>query len=263
MGNIGARIASKVTRAKQHLADLELALSAFRNSNAYEVRIKEDASIGKRIYYVHRIEDVPTDVTNIAADVIQNLRSPLDQIAHQLVLDATSGAQPEGKVYYPIAGSATYYKSTRGGIAKYVRHEVIDAIDATEPYKGGKGERLWQLNALNNPDKHHLPLTAGIRTAGVDVSGDFLSMLRKMPGFESVTFPSLFIHPADQRLGTKVGDELYIEPLEKEVVPDRKFSLEITFDEPGIIESEPILKFLQDTTNLVDDVITTLGKLLP
>ena len=37
--------------------------------------------------------------------------------------------------------------------------DAIDAIDAAEPYQGGKGAGLWVLHYLDIADKHHALLT--------------------------------------------------------------------------------------------------------
>src|SRR6267143_4934659 len=186
MSAIVDRIRAKITRAKQHIQDFQLGLKAFADTKPYAVAHKENVETAKRIYYVAKADPIPDQLTAIAADVIQYLRSPLDHIAYQLVLDARSGAEPDWLVYYPISGSAADYPATRKSKIKGVRQEVIDAIDATAPYKGGKGHALWQLNALNKPDKHELLIGAGGFSAGIDISVDFKAMLRKTPGFENV-----------------------------------------------------------------------------
>ncbi|MCH7646879.1 MAG: hypothetical protein IH788_06730, partial [Nitrospinae bacterium] len=55
----------------------------------------------------------------------------------------------------------------------------------------------------------------------------------------------------------KVGDELYIEPLDNEVAQDRRFTFDISFNAPGIIEGEPAIKTLKDMSNLVGSIIDT------
>ena len=163
-------IKAKVTRAKQHIQDFQLGLKAFHDTKPYAVGMNEDAQAGKRIYYVTKVDPIPDNIATIAADVLQNLRSPLDQIAYQFVLAARGGAEPNWPVYYPISGSAADYPALRNGNIKGVRQEVIDAIDATEPYKGGKGHVLWQLNGLNKTDKHRLIVAAGSFSAGVEIT---------------------------------------------------------------------------------------------
>ena len=112
MSDIIERIRAKVTRAKQHVQDFQLGLQAFYDSAPYEVRTNDDPQAGKRIYYMAKADRVPYELATIAADIIQNLRSPLDHIANALVLDARGGAPPDWKVYYPISGSAADYPAT-------------------------------------------------------------------------------------------------------------------------------------------------------
>jgi len=263
MSDVVERIRAKVIRAKQHIQDFQLGLMAFYDTKPYAVAIKEDAQAGKRIYYVTKADPVPDHVAAIAADVIQNLRSPLDHIAYQLVLDARGGAEPDWLVYYPISGSAADYPATRKGLVKGVRQAVVDAIDATEPYKGGKGHALWQLNGLNKLDKHKLLVGAGAFSSGVEITPTITAMFKKIPGFQNISFPPVFLNPADKLLALKAGDELYIEPIDHEVAKDRRFTFDVSFDQPGVIECEPALKTLQDMGSLVDAIIISLGRLLP
>jgi hypothetical protein len=228
-----------------------------------------DTQSGKRIYYVSKVDRVPDNLTAIAADVIQNLRSPLDHIAYQLVLAARGGTEPEWTVYYPIAGSATHYPATRNGKIKGVRQEVINAIDATEPYKGGKGHALWQLSELNKPDKHELLISAAAFTTGVDISGTITKDFQKMKvpadwpyNPKDIKVPPLFLKET-RTAPLNVGDELYIEPIDEEVIENRAFTFEVSLNAPGVLKPEPAIKTLQDMANLVDEIITKLGRLLP
>ena len=263
MGKIAERIGAKVTRAKQHIQDFQLAARAFNDTGPYAVSKKEDVQTGKRVYYILKADPVPDHVTAIAADVIQNLRSALDHIAYQLVLDARGGTRPDWTVYYPISSSAAYYPATRGGKIKGVRQEVIDAIDATEPYKGGKGHALWQLNELNKPDKHELLVGAGSFFDSVDISGIFTTMFRKHPKFANITAPPLLLRSADKLLTLKIGDELYSEPIETEVNEHIRFTFDISFQAPGIVDSEPAIKTMHDLANLVGDITERLGRFIP
>jgi hypothetical protein len=255
------KIRAKVTRAKQHIQDFKLGLGAFYDTSPYEVAMKEDARTGKRIYYVKKADPVPDSLTAIAADLIQNLRSPLDHIAYQLVLDARSSAEPDWKVYYPIARSAADYQATRRGAIKGVGKEVIDAIDATEPYKGGKGHALWQLNEINKPDKHRLLIGAGA-AYGIDLIAG-ASAIFSDENFTRFDDP-LFVFPVGASLRVlNPGNHLYIEPIDSPMAKNRRFAFYIALDAPGVVKVEWALKTLQDMAELVDDIVFTLGRFLP
>ena len=250
-------IRAKVTRANQHIQDFQLAVRAFNKTRPYVVRIKEDAESGKRIYYLSKVDEVPVDIATVAADTLQNLRSALDQCAFQLEVIGNGGAEPKHLVYFPIADSAAKYASLRSRYIKFMRQDAIDAIDATEPYNGGKGHRLWQLHALNKTDKHRLLFAAGGFFESVDIAVEIRGMAKKA-GFDIPKF-QLGLRPADKLLSLKVGDELYIESIESEVYKDRQFTFDVSFDKPGVIECEPAVKTLQDMANLVDSIIGSLA----
>jgi hypothetical protein len=252
------RIRAKVTRAILHVEDFELAIGAFYRSRPYTVGVKEDTERGKRVYFLAGIAEVPLNVESIAADALGNLREALDHVAYQLEL-AGCGAPPKQHVYFPIADSAADYPALRDRYIKCAGQSAIDAIDATEPYQGGKGHGLWQLNALKKVDKHHLLIAAGTISMGIDiVAGTY----RKFPEWAREAWrnmPPLFIREVGPPL--KAGDELYIESLDEEMEQDRKFAFEVAFDRPGVVESEPALKTLQDLTNLLDGLVTSFEPL--
>ncbi len=210
---IVSNIRAKLTRAEHHIQNFQLATQAFYDTTPYTVAVREDAQAGKRVYYIDKADILPDALVAIAADAIQNLRSSLDHLAYQLVLHERGGTEPDWPVYYPIANGASEYPAWRGGTIKDVRQEAINAIDATEPYKGGKGHALWQLHNLSISDKHKLLVGAGAFYSGVDIAVDIRNMSRKL-GWENVKLYDLFLRPADKLLPLKVGDELYIEPLD-------------------------------------------------
>jgi hypothetical protein len=254
------RIQAKITRAKKHIQDFQLGARAFYDTDPYEVGTKEDPNTRQRVYYVTKADSVPDTLASIAADIIQNLRSPLDQIVYQLVVAA--GGPKSEKVYYPIRDLAAHYPSARGAIAKYVRKEVIHAIDATEPYKDGKGHAIWRLNALNNPDKHQLLIGAGVFHVGID----FTPFFKDSMGDEATAvqaLPPVIFHVANKVVPLNVGNELFREPIDLKVKNERRFTFDISLNAPGVIEIEPALKTFQDFANLIDGVVSTLGRYLP
>lgn len=278
MATIADQIRAKVTRAKQHIEDFRRALKAFYETHPHGVGVREDRNTGKRIYYVQTVSDVPPEIATIAADVLQNLRSSLDHVATQLVLQNRNGVAPDWLVYYPITSVRSEYPALRARNIRGVSQDVVDAIDATEPYQGGNGHALWQLNELNKIDKHHLLVSAGSFFRNVDVSGDFRRQFRQMGMDDAASMvPPILLKPANPLLSLKVGDELFVEPLTDPSAPlvvrpdaalivptsavryDRKFTFDVSFNEPAIIACEPALKTLEEMSNLVSGVVESLA----
>jgi hypothetical protein len=254
-------IQAKIPRAEQNIRDFELGFDAFSETRPYRFRPKDNPETGQRTYYLTKMAPVPATLTTIASDVLQNLRDSLDHIAYQLVLDARGGAKPEWPVHFPIAGSAADYPSRRRSVIKGVRQEVIDAIDATEPYKGGRGHALWQLSKLNNVEKHELLIEAGAFHFGVDVSPGFNREIEKILG-RSPKIPPIVLKPAGGLSPLKVGDKLNTEPLDREMGKEARFAFQISLNVPGVVSMEPAIKTLQDLANLVRGITAALCKFL-
>jgi hypothetical protein len=258
------RIRAKLTRADQHIEDFQLRSAAFYETDPYLVGTEDDPQAGQRVYRLIDLKPIPEILATIVADALQNLRSPLDYLATQIET-AACNTKPKHRVYFPIGRNAAHYIAVRRAYIQCAGQAAIDAFDATEPYKGGRGEALWQLHELNKPDKHDLPLTVWAGYQGADImpfaidspgwSPDALDLMRQMG--------PIFIRPADRLCPLQVGYELLREPLHLAVHEKRKFMLEVSLHEPGVIECEPALKTLKDFSNLVRDIVTSFEPLLP
>src|SRR5258708_29911434 len=95
-------IRSKINRANEHLADLEVEIGRFYATKPYDFRVERDPKTGEGVCYLTRCDDIPAKVSIIAGDVIHNLRSAFDYLAYQLVHVGTSGIGPFSHVYFPI-----------------------------------------------------------------------------------------------------------------------------------------------------------------
>lgn len=185
------------------------------------------------------------------------------------MLEANAG-QPtkRGKTYFPISGSARDYPATRNGVIRGVRQEVIDAFDATEPYQGGAGHALWQLNELNKIQKHNL-LIAASSTAAIDLTPDLNRALNEGlpddPRFAKFKDAVLMLGPQFFREVTPLheGYVIFEEPIELEMQKDRKFRFEAAFHQPGIVECEPAFKLLQDLWHVVSNTVKRFEVFLP
>lgn len=258
------RIQAKVDRAKKHIEDFQTALQEFFNTQPCAFAIREDPKARRRSYYVTRLEPVPIKLEAVAADAVGNLRESLDHLAYQIEL-AACGAPPQQKVYFPVGRNAENYLGNRRRYMKCARQAAVDALDAAEPYVGGKGEAIWRLNELQKTEKHHLlvPTTAMFGTLDIGVitrqlwaaSPDMRDWAR------TVEFPSAKFRAATPQI-LKLGDDFFSEPLDPKLIDESPFTFEISFDRPDIVSPESALKTLQDFAHLVDGLVATFAPLL-
>lgn len=60
----------------------------------------------------------------------------------------------------------------------------------------------------------------------------------------------------------KVGDELYIEPVDDDVDPNRQFLFDVAFDHPGVVDDDPALQVLRRLAVLVDLAVSELERFM-
>ena len=264
MSTTAKQIRSKINRAHENIGEFALRAGRFYNANPHIVTSKEDLVRGKRVWYLVQVPAIPHALADVAADAIGNLRKPLDYLATQIEY-AACGREPKHRVYFPTGGSLAQYEANRRAYIRCSGQTAMDAFDAAEPYRGGKGEVLWQLHALNTPEKHRSPLTLSGGFRAFDIGAVVRDDWRKnFPGDAGAdAIPSIFLRPTDRMCPLKVGAELFAELLDTPVNEERKFLLEISLDVPGVIECAPALETLQKFADAVSGVVTDFEPLLP
>jgi hypothetical protein len=263
---------SKIEWAKKHIADLDVALRMFYNTKPYKVGTKRDPRTRKLIYYVVGVNPTPDHIPLITADVLQNLRSALDHLAYQLFLIRPGSATSPGRhIYFPITENAAKYKTESPGKVKGMRQDAIKAIDAIEPYGGGKGHQLWLLHKLNLTDKHRLLITVGSAFRSVNLGAHMwqgmqrhLDNLPEGNPMRGRVLPVIdaYFRGGDRMCPLRVGDEFLIGAPDEEANEKMDFRFEVAFNEPQIAESDPLIETVQQFAKLVGDIVTTFIPLL-
>ncbi|MGD0070893.1 MAG: hypothetical protein ABSB71_04970 [Candidatus Bathyarchaeia archaeon] len=250
-----AQIQVKIQRGREHFTELNNKIGAFYATQPYQVMTRREPNRGL-IYYLTKVEPVPTHIATIAGDVIQNLRSALDHLAWQLYLIGTSGRVNDEKVYFPIADDATKYGNRLRKLT-YMRADAITAFNSIQPYKGGKDEKLWILNKLNNIDKHRLLVTVGSVFRSINI-GKYMTTI-SAPQVQKVLgkpMPkiNLFFKTADNLYPLEKGKELFIDKVHAQVIPDL-FRCDVVINEAGLIEGASLIETINDFITVVEAVV--------
>jgi hypothetical protein len=253
----------KIKRAKEHICDLDTRLTTFKNGNPYKVVPELDSNMGKRVFRFREKQSIPAEISLRTGEVIQNLRSALDYVVWALV--ESNGSTPTRDNCFPISENAKKYKTGSPGKVKGMCQRAVDCINLTKPDKGGT-EALWQLHELNNSDKHRLLLTAGIgfRVTVQQRFGSSVVIGRAGGHGGSVLTQNPIVNvdftPSNAAFPIIYGTEILALPAELNMNP--QFTFDVAFNEPSIIEREPILPFLHQLTHLVEEIVGLLGSFL-
>jgi hypothetical protein len=273
-----ALILNQAKWANKQFADLQAELDAFLKSGPYKVGTKRDPETGRLVYYVTSVRETPITIALRAGQVVHELRGTLDHLAYQLLL--VNGV-PESDTHlfdFPIGrdlhsyqsqrGKLKGFRTSKGRVVKGMRQDAIDAIDAVEPYVGGKGALLWTLHDLDNVKKHRTILTAGSSFRSVDLGRHLIKGLRETVrslGDDGFQIPDdfempIFYRPAESGFPLKAGYELLILGAEDEPDEKQQFRFEVAFAESNVVEGKPIIPFLQEATDLINGIIMTFYK---
>jgi hypothetical protein len=256
-----ALIRIKAERANKHFRELETELTAFRKSKPYKVGAKRDPKTRKPIYYLIGVNETPANLSPIIGDILQCTKSTLDHLAYQLLLiGKPAGFDPEW-VFFPVGEDSHGFKSLLGRIKENgMGQSAIDAIADIEAYKGGKGALLWTLHHLNNIDKHRTILTTFVQTGGVDITPTIGLDLEPWAKELVARLGPVFLQEVGPKPPAKAGDVLYIGAVDEEMHEKRKFTFDVAFAEPGVVEGKPIGPTLHEMANFVDGIVTAFRR---
>jgi hypothetical protein len=278
-----ASVDYKVERAKKHLIELEREISAFLATEPYRIDTKPHPNQpnGAKYYVASTPSKQPISIPLIVGDVLFNLRAALDHLAYQLAVNnGTTDKKILRETSFPILDSAKLYGKISRDKMKGMSQVAKDAIDAVKPYKEGN-TILWQLHSLNNIDKHRTVVTVGlalgwhslptglnqsvIDTLKTAHANNLVSDWEDVFGSHTPSeIVSVNVRPAIRKCPLEIGDELTLAWDDPAIHQNAelKFTFEVAFAEPGIIQSQPVLAALKDMASAIDNIIIDFKPLL-
>jgi hypothetical protein len=164
----------RLNRALYHLNCLQAEVDAWLDEQPHRTWTMTEADDDgpKKYFYCQVLRKPPSHLSLIIGDCLHNLRSALDNLAFELVLEHKQGPLSKGIVRdsaFPIlsvdieqdAETMKRFKRMTRGMSPGARK----AIEALQPYtrkKNFASHPLWQLNELSIRDKHRLPPVASV-----------------------------------------------------------------------------------------------------
>ena len=70
------------------------------------------------------------------------------------------------------------------------------------------------------------------------------------------------LRPAKNLFPLKAGDQLFIDAPDSEVDKNRQFTFQVSLNEPGIVEGEPVLKVAKEMLDVVGNLVPIFRPLL-
>lgn len=255
---------AKVGRAKKHLADLQIDVSAYHRRQPYRIETDRESKAGYELYRFRFIEPIPEVWGSAVGDVIHNLRSALDTLATALAVhNGTTSQSKLKKTYFPIGSTKEIFDDKLPRDLNGASAHARRMVKRLKPYKGGT-EAFWRLHQLDILDKHTLLIPVGASHTRIGLIFDpnrlFQSHFPDMPnpGFKDMI--PLFFAPADTQFPLEDGDVIaqygFGPDPDGKKKPDFQFAFDIAFGEGQIIDGQPVIPSLQQLVDFVERVIS-------
>ncbi len=245
----------KIERAKQHVNDLEIKISAFLERHPYVIVREINAEPGYLPFAIYRVgvrEDPDPQWGAIAGEILHDLRSSLN-ILWRAVWHPPSRPADEGSDEFPFYGDAQKFEARfakLGRSKKPAKQALMDLLRVIKPYKGGN-DVLGLLVYANDLDKHRLLIPAYTQIERMITRvGTTLWWAAHVPPMYATWAWEKPICPVED--GTIVFIGPVAEPGHVDVDP--QVSLDITFGEGEAIKGKPLVPTLHKMTEMVESI---------
>lgn len=152
----------RLARAKEHIENLKRRVETWADSKPYTRLIERNA----RGFEEHKIKlsvDIPDDVTDIAYEALEALRSVLDQATYAIAI-ACKSKRPD-LIHFPVAESPLDLENILKGRLKDFPPDILTLFRAFKPYQSGN-IAIWALNRIRREGTHRLIIPVGTGSAG-------------------------------------------------------------------------------------------------
>lgn len=239
-------ILAKIQRADEHIKNLNAEINTLIGSDIYRFVSEPDSDPRECILRVEGPEP-PMRLAVIAGEVVHQLRSSLDHLVCQLVIE---NKKPVNRTHqFPICDTPEKFKAARdGGKIRGISASARSLIEARQPYnqtKDIKRNFLYILREMDDADKHRLLTLVVARAVPRELAigretvagkkGDPITVVGISP-------PKGPQRPTEQ--GTEVLRFQFGEP-EPDVKVTGKPVIQIAFGDLGPMTERPVIDIVQ------------------
>lgn len=177
---------SRLARAKANIANLEAGARTFIESKPDRLVTEFDAENNNTIIKIVLCRPLPDDLSQLAFEVVEALRSVLDQTG--FATSILGGCSNPKNAYFPIANSAAELENLIRGRCKDVPTPIVALFRTFQPYKGGN-DPVWALNQMSNASKHRFIVPVGMPISQINVGAGGISLQSSATGSVRMLIP--------------------------------------------------------------------------
>lgn len=192
-------------------------------------------------------KDIPKEFADIIGDVLGDLRSALDYLAHRIVRKWTNIDPKKPPIYFPLAprkdlpahGSFLAIEQALPGFKKLL-------LDEIRP-KNGPNDRFWDFSTMRNDAEHddYVPTVTVVEVDGINLVSGGLIVRNHTHSFDAAR-PHRIISSAN--------------PIT--IKNDLKIAVEVKFGKGTPFKREPVVPTLTQISQVVAETIKSVGCLI-
>jgi hypothetical protein len=150
----------KIERAAKHVDELN---ELFREKRPFSYVLETNTQTGERATFAKKNETVIADAANIAADIVHNLRTSLDQAYWQIVSRVVVTPREQRAIQFPFSETAARLdEAVKNRLANRVSPAFFQCLIDLKPHgEAGGNELLYLIHSLDAVDKHRFPIPMG------------------------------------------------------------------------------------------------------
>ncbi len=269
-------IKMKIDWGRTQLHYLGEAIDGLYAGGPYPIIFDEADVAGYRVMKVGRVEQDRVDgVACRLGATAHAFRSALDHFAYMVAGGDKLTMKERKQVDFPIWDAPDLPQ--REQWAKKVGTKMPnssprlrDALEALQPYEGGKDSDLWSLDYLDNTDKHRTLVTLGAAFRGLftERAAWELGYVGSTPGVLDIGPQQLHRHSGHIHTDAGIfpvqeGDVILSYPVgayNEAFKPD--LPVEIVFGEPPAFRGKSIVPIMTRIANATENTLFRLAKLL-
>jgi hypothetical protein len=234
----------RLSRAKEHLIDLNDRIKAFFDAKPYKLVVESDSNGWIHAHKIKFTKPFPDDFAVVAADVVDNLRSALDQSWFAIAI-ISRVIKSSGKAYFPFADNASDFDSVLRRGCKNFPHDILTLLRTFKPYKGGN-DLLWALNRICATNKHEM-----LAPTSINVNMGF-SVVKTRKGRTEIITP---------KWNRRDNEIIYfITFKDDEIDYHIPLALDIAFDKVEIVAGQPAVAVLNRLAGEVENILLALER---
>jgi hypothetical protein len=227
----------RLARAQEKIAELKAAVEAFVKSEPYARVVDIEPGSGIELHKIKLTKSPPDLLTNLTVEIIEALRSVLDQVGFACA--TLAGKANAKKAYFPFADTSAQLADVIKGRCRDLPDEIATLFRSYMPYAGGN-DTLWAMNKIRQ-GTHTVLVPIGTATGGFVINRGLIA------GPASILFPTWDSEQNEMIFGrVEPGGQLNL---------DSDFTLYIAFGKTTPLAGIPITVALDRLQGIVAGIL--------